>query len=335
MISLALAGICAWRARAVSRRDPRDLAVAAWALAVIWFVAWAVMEVIAYFAPQDLIALALAVTLAPPFSVIAPGGLLVAAALGPRRRKRGPGATALLVLLGIGLIAAPFLALSLAATHHRAGMAVAGAIFAGCAALGVWFLVFAIYSLWWLRRPPRPDPGAVIVLGAGLVRGGIGPLLAARLDAARLAWSALPPGTPVVTSGGQGPDEPRPEGDAMAEYLIAHGIPSGAVLPETASTTTRENLSCSAEILAAEEVNGHLLIVTSTFHAPRAALLSRRLGLDADAAGAPTPWPALPAALLREFAAVVVMDRRFHALLLIPIGLATAALIVLLAIGTF
>lgn len=332
MISLALAGLCAWRGRVLARREPRDFGIAAWFVAAIWWTAAAVVEVIGYLAPAHVRPALLIVLSVAPFSVVVPACLLILAGLGPRRRKRGSLTTAAIVLLGVGLGVGPFVALALTTTHHPAAMVLAGGLLALCSTLGGWFLVFGTYSWWWLRRPARPSPAAVIVLGAGLIAGEIGPLLANRLDTARVAWSTLAPTALLIPSGGQGADEPRPEGEAMAEYLIAHGVPARAIRPETVSTTTEENLRCSADILRREGVRGHALVVTSNFHAPRAALLSRRVGLDADAIGAATALPAIPAAVVREFAAVVVSDRRLHALLLIPLGALTAALVVALGL---
>lgn len=179
---------------------------------------------------------------------------------------------------------------------------------------GLALLSYALYCLTYLRHGPRPAPTAIVVLGSGLVDGTVPRLLAHRLDAAVAAWrderDAYEPGRGplVVPTGGQGPDEPMSEGLAMTAYLVAHGVPPECVATEDRATTTDENLLLSQEILRARGMaGGHLRIVTSSFHVGRAALLTRRLGMDADVTGAPTAWYFLPSAFLREYVAALTL----------------------------
>ena len=60
------------------------------------------------------------------------------------------------------------------------------------------------------------------------------------------------------------------------------------------------------------------LIVTNDYHAPRAAMLARRLGIEAQAVGCPTALYYWPSAYLREFVAVMTA----HRFLLVISGLA-------------
>ena len=57
----------------------------------------------------------------------------------------------------------------------------------------------------------------------------------------------------MITSGGQGSDEPMSEARAMADYLIGAGVPEGAILLEDKSTTTLENLTFSRRIMLARK----------------------------------------------------------------------------------
>lgn len=132
-----------------------------------------------------------------------------------------------------------------------------------------------------------------VVLGAGLGSDGApAPILAARLDrAARLGAPYL------VVSGGKG------EAKAMREYLTEHGVSPASVLLEPRSRNTAENLRFSRELVDEMSPGARFVVVTSIFHVPRTRLLARRLGIDADVAGAPVPWRYWPGALLRESAA--------------------------------
>ncbi|MDD0859719.1 YdcF family protein [Arthrobacter alpinus] len=92
-----------------------------------------------------------------------------------------------------------------------------------------------------------------------------------------------------MPSGGQGADESRPEGAAMADYLVAAGAPSEHVIAEEKAKTTAENLQFSAAVAQRQGRGGAMVIVTNNYHVLRAALLSRKLGLDAQVVGSPRP----------------------------------------------
>ncbi|GAA1976787.1 hypothetical protein GCM10009817_16370 [Terrabacter lapilli] len=198
---------------------------------------------------------------------------------------------------------------------------------------GLALLSYVLYCLTYLRHRPRPGPTAIVVLGSGLVDGTVPRLLAHRLDAALAAWrderDAYEHGRDplVVPTGGQGPDEPTSEGLAMTAYLVAHGVPPECVATEDRATTTDENLLLSREILRARGMaGGHLRVVTSSFHVGRAALLTRRLGIDADVTGAPTAWYFLPSAFLREYVAALTLRPRTNLTGLAVWAACTAAL---------
>src|SRR5699024_2663779 len=123
----------------------------------------------------------------------------------------------------------------------------------------------------------------------------------------------------VVPSGGKGSDEQRPEGEAMAEYLVDEaGVPAAKVRAETASATTEENLIFSHRILDAAGRHEPYLICTSRYHAFRAALIARRLGYDDEAVGGPTAAYYVPSATLREFAAVMTYRKAWNIAALLP-----------------
>ncbi|WP_415104547.1 ElyC/SanA/YdcF family protein [Micropruina sp.] len=57
---------------------------------------------------------------------------------------------------------------------------------------------------------------------------------------------------------------------------------------EDRSRTSEQNLAYSTELLTQRGVEGPIAAVTSNFHAFRAALLMRRLGIAGYSVGAPT-----------------------------------------------
>lgn len=175
---------------------------------------------------------------------------------------------------------------------------------------GFGFAAFVLYGLFypaWMERFGGPV-NTVIVLGAGLIEGTVSPLLASRLRKGRavLDRSAATGLTPrIITSGGQGPDEPVSEAEAMREFLVDDGVPAAAVLVEDRSRNTEENLAFSAEVMAAHGLAGPTAVVTNDFHALRAALMMRKAGLAGYAVGAPTARYFWPTAVIREYAAVI------------------------------
>ena len=147
----------------------------------------------------------------------------------------------------------------------------------------------------------------VIVLGAGLTSGRVGSHLANRLDTA-LDYLERNPQALVIVCGGLGANQPVTEAYAMAQYLIARGVPPENILLEDRSTTTYENLAFAYEILSARFPDGFsAALVTNDFHIYRATQLAQQNGIDANPLGAPTPWHSWPVNYLREMLAIVNM----------------------------
>lgn len=167
----------------------------------------------------------------------------------------------------------------------------------------------------------------VVVLGAGLRRDGrVSTLLANRLDRGREVWTGLerqagtgrqaePAGRGggsrplLIVSGGKGDDERVSEASAMASYLAERGFPADRLLLEDRSRNTEENLVFSKAIMDDLLPGARVTIVTSDFHAFRAALLARQLGIRGQVTGARVAGYYRPSAMLREFAAVFLRYR--------------------------
>lgn len=132
---------------------------------------------------------------------------------------------------------------------------------------------------------------ALIVLGAQVKADGTPSVqLGLRVNAAFAAWQKHP--CTIVACGGQGADEPRPEGDVMRDLLLALGVPEHQVISEPTSVNTRENLRRAKALLAGQELR-MVGIVTSDYHVPRALMLAADEGLTATgipAATKPEYW---------------------------------------------
>ncbi|WP_063064707.1 YdcF family protein [Nocardia violaceofusca] len=120
--------------------------------------------------------------------------------------------------------------------------------------------------------PPLPAPHgpttAIVVLGYGLLPdGGMRPELVARLQAA-LVQAMVSPASPIIVTGGN-PRGGTTEADAMAGWLVGHGIAPERIHIESRASDTVENAVNSAEMMHALGA-GDAVVVTSADHMPRA-----------------------------------------------------------------
>ena len=95
----------------------------------------------------------------------------------------------------------------------------------------------------------------------------------------------------AIVSGGMGAGETVTEGQAMYEYMTAHGVDPARIIVEDKATSTEENLENSFAIIRArgDEPQGKVAIVSSAYHLYRAKLFAQKLGVS-DAAGVAAPW---------------------------------------------
>lgn len=128
---------------------------------------------------------------------------------------------------------------------------------------------------------PKEQVEYVVVLGAKVRESGPSASLWDRIYGT-LHYLILHPNAIAVVSGGQGPDEPMPEGLAMYQELVALGIEPERIWIEDKATSTWENLNFSLDLI--EEKTGsrptRLGVVSSEYHLFRASLLARECGVD-------------------------------------------------------
>lgn len=330
VLALAVALLYWWSVR----REPRRLRLGVYLVAVPWLLLAAAANLDSLALPQrghwSL------VVLAPlPLSVLGLAGLVIVDGVTLLSRGGRNLRHLRTLLLGLALLALPAIGTLLAQTAQTAQAAhglligLAAVAFLVSFYLGVAFLTFLAYALSYARATPRSDPSAVVVLGSTLVHDRVPPLLAGRLERGIGEWQrqvAQGHRPLLVPTGGPGAHQHRAEGAAMADYLVEHGIPATDVVAETAARTTEENLALSQQVVVARGRQGHLTVVTSSYHVARTSLLTRRQGLDADVIGSRTDRHVVRRALLREFLTVLTFNPRMHAVLLLP-ALALAVLL--------
>ena len=163
-----------------------------------------------------------------------------------------------------------------------------------------------LFTVWMAEAAGRePEPGTpLLVCGARITEEGPAPVLTERLNAAVQYLTDNPEALCVVT-GGQGADEPQPEGEAMGDYLKEKGIAPERILVENRSVNTEENASFGVALLRAHGYDGtRLAVCTDGIHQYRAQYNIKRLGLTPSAVSAPVPWYQLLNHWVRELLAV-------------------------------
>ena len=149
-----------------------------------------------------------------------------------------------------------------------------------CFAAGLGILVYAE------TRPAPVSDGsaAIVVLGAQVyLDGQLSPQLELRMEAALEEYRRKP--RIIITCGGQGKNEPAPEGDVMRQWLLGKGVPDNMVFSESTSTNTMQNLKNARRFLP--EGENRITVITSDYHLPRAIQLARDAGFDPDGIGSP------------------------------------------------
>jgi uncharacterized SAM-binding protein YcdF (DUF218 family) len=107
----------------------------------------------------------------------------------------------------------------------------------------------------------------------------------------------------LLFTGGYGEGAPSAEAQVARRYAIAKGVPSGDILIETVSHTTRGNLVQARGVMLANGLRS-ALIVSDPLHMKRALRMASDLGIEAHAAPTPTSryrsWHSKAGFLLRE-----------------------------------
>lgn len=129
------------------------------------------------------------------------------------------------------------------------------------------------------RRDDARSAEAIVVFGAAQYNGRPSPVLKARLDhAADLYERDIAP--IIVVTGGRQPGDTTNEAGASADYLRQeYGITEEALLRETASENSWQQMASAANELR-KQGKEQVILVTDPFHAARVQAMAEELGLD-------------------------------------------------------
>ena len=151
----------------------------------------------------------------------------------------------------------------------------------------------------------EPEPGAtVVVLGCRVYGERASLSMVERLDAA-YEYLTEHPDSNCVLSGGQGDGENITEAECMYRYLINKGIDSSRLFKEEKSTTTRENLLFSKQLITEQNLHPVVAIATSEYHMYRAGMIAKALDITWAAVPGKTAIWLFPTYYVRELYAIL------------------------------
>ncbi|MYM64656.1 YdcF family protein [Pseudomaricurvus sp. HS19] len=173
--------------------------------------------------------------------------------------------------------------------------------------LGLWLLATPQFSGFLLRQlwdqyPPLAQAGvdeaggarAIVVLGGGQRNsagefGGAPTIKAISLERLRYgAWLQRRSGLPLLVTGGRVYSAMAESEAQMMAAIVQQEWGGGEVWQEDGSRTTWENAANAATLLRARGIS-HILLVTHSWHMPRAAWSFRQQGLEVIPAGVGYP----------------------------------------------
>ena len=148
------------------------------------------------------------------------------------------------------------------------------------------------------------ENSTVIVLGCGVYGEQPSLMLSERLEAAE-AYLRKNPGSSAILSGGQGRGENISEAEAMHRWMVRRGIDPSRLYKEDRSSSTRENIAYSLEIIRANNLSEEIAVASNEFHLLRAHMIAEEAGLHVTSLPGHTAWWLFAVNYIRELYGVI------------------------------
>jgi Uncharacterized conserved protein len=156
-----------------------------------------------------------------------------------------------------------------------------------CALLVLWLLGVAIYIVWVGDRDQAAPADAIIVLGAAAYDAKPSPVFEERIRHGLDLYQRGYAPTLIFTGGFGGNGARFAESQVARRYALRHDVPADAILIETVSRTTRQNLIQARALMRAHGLH-RAIVVSDPLHMARALRLCRELQIDALASSTPS-----------------------------------------------
>jgi uncharacterized SAM-binding protein YcdF (DUF218 family) len=155
----------------------------------------------------------------------------------------------------------------------------------GILLLLAWLITLAVQIVDAGRAHPTEPADVAIVLGAAAYGKRPSPVFEERIKHG-IALYKSGRVKKLLFTGGSAPGAEMPESLVGSRYAVRRGVPAEAILAETLSRTTRQNLVYARQVMRANALN-KALIVSDPLHLKRALRMAADLKIDAQ--GSPTP----------------------------------------------
>ena len=187
------------------------------------------------------------------------------------------------------------------------------------------------------RHNPTYDKDFVIILGSKINKdGSLPPLLKGRVDRAidfgNKQYEMTKKKIVYVPSGGKGKDEIMAEAEAIKKYLMKRGVKEKQILIEDKSRSTIENMKFSKDKIDNAKKDAKISFATTNYHVFRSGVIAYNQGIDCEGMGSKTKWYFYTNALIREFVANLVQERKKHIAIILMINI---SLFILILIGKY
>ena len=187
------------------------------------------------------------------------------------------------------------------------------------------------------RHNPTYDKDFVIILGSKINKdGSLPPLLKGRVDRAidfgNKQYEMTKKKIVYVPSGGKGKDEVMAEAEAIKKYLMERGVKEKQILIEDKSRSTIENMKFSKDKIDNAKKDAKISFATTNYHVFRSGVIAYNQGIDCEGMGSKTKWYFYTNALIREFVANLVQERKKHIAIILMINI---SLFILILIGKY
>lgn len=184
---------------------------------------------------------------------------------------------------------------------------------------------------------PKYDKDFIIILGSKINDdGSLTPLLKGRADKAidfyKNQYETNKKKITFIPSGGQGSDEVMAEALAIKNYLVKNGIKEKQVVIEDKSTNTFENMKFSKDKIDKVKKEAKICFSTTNYHVFRSGVIANTQGIECEGMGSKSKWYFYTNALIREFIAGIVEERKNHFILIMMINI---SLLILIFIGKY
>ncbi|WP_422505752.1 YdcF family protein [Stenotrophomonas sp. GZD-301] len=170
---------------------------------------------------------------------------------------------------------------------RRGRVGILGWLWRLCILLVAWLLGVTAWIVWIGERDQAARADAIIVLGAAAYDAKPSPVFEERirhgLDLYQKGYAPL-----LIFTGGYGGSGARfSESQVARRYALKQGVPDEAILIETASRTTRQNLIEARRLMQQRKLH-RVIIVSDPLHMARALRLCKELDIDALASSTPS-----------------------------------------------